>query len=207
MKKYLLALIFVLSSLLFGYCASDNASLFKGFMSTYNMFNSAISNSIAQNGKTESWDWSLYEDEIFDKYLKPYLQIEKTCRINQTDCWNSNTYRTLGERTPDIPIGLHKSYTLTNGTNIMFILKDKNCKDTGHTCAFIYADLNGFEDPNTTGRDYFKFYIHPKSDKILPVGYSYKGEPDIKSINKSCNVLSTGNYCGAKLLIENGMNY
>ena len=207
MRKYVILFLVLLISTFCVIAKDDNDSLYKGFMSVYGTLNDAIKTSISQNGSVDSWDWSQGEDYIFDTYLKPNLSIAKTCEMNQVDCWKASAYRALGERTADSPVGLHKTYVLENGTSMMFTLKDANCKESGHTCAFIWVDVNGFEDPNTMGRDYFKFYIHPKSSKILPVGYSYDKEPDVKSINKSCSLMSTGNYCGAKLLIEHGMNY
>ncbi|MBE7706897.1 MAG: hypothetical protein E7Z91_06620 [Cyanobacteria bacterium SIG30] len=206
MKNKILVLMMLIASL-GAFAQVPKEKMYQDFKNNYDNLSKMMSSTIAKNGKTATWDWSLNEDAIFNKYIAPHLNIVKVCEANETTCWNISSYKALSERTPETPAGLHKSYILANGSSLVFTIRNPKCVEEGHTCAFIWLDTNGFEDPNTTGRDFFKFYIHPKSDEIFPVGYSYKKVPNELSIEKSCSMLSTGNYCGAKLLIEGAMNY
>ncbi len=212
MKKIILTLI--LSTFALGAFAVDKLDknlLYSDFKATYDAINSAYRISVAKNGLASAWDWGLGEDEVFDKYLKPYLQIAKTCEKDDTSCWGTNAYMSLNTHAAQVAEGLHKTYILANGASILFESRGEVClgQNGGRmsSCAFIWFDTNGSSAPNTTGRDFFKLYIYPTSNQIYPVGYHYKGLYDAPAIEKSCNSMATGNYCGAKLLIDKVMNY
>ena len=210
MKKALL-IILSLVAILPAIAGISEDFYYGKFNSAFNSLNLAMTQSIAKNGPVSSWDWTKSETEIFNQYLRPYLNIQKTCAENDGSCWAASAYMAMNQHAADAPDGLHKSYILSDGTYLVFEARNNDClgKNDGKvkSCAFVWVDTTGEKFPNVMGRDYFKFYIHPKSSQILPVGYPHSKEIDMAQINKSCNPDSTGNFCGAKLLVEKRMNY
>jgi hypothetical protein len=176
------------------------------FVNIYNNLNTMLRASTAQNGSVAQWNWQKGEDSVFDQYLEPSLTILKECEKTDKSCWQ-NSYIGLNNKPAPVPSGSHKSYVLSNGASIIFEIKDPNCAKNNETCAYIWVDTNGNKKPNVMGRDMFKFYIHSNANVIYPVGYSYKTGANKQGIEKSCNSMASGFYCGARLLVEKTMAY
>ncbi len=176
------------------------------FVNVYNNLNTMLQSSIAQNGSIDQWNWHSGTDSVFDKYIKPHIMILKECDKNDKSCWE-NSYIGLNNKPVQIPQGMYKSYILVSGASVIFEIKDPNCVKNKETCAYIWVDTNGNKKPNVMGRDLFKFYLHPDAAAVYPLGHSFKTGANKKGIEKSCNSMASGLYCGARLLLENSMTY
>ncbi len=176
------------------------------FMNVYNNLNTMLHSSTAQNGSISQWNWQSGTDKVFDQYIKPNLTILKECEKNDKTCWE-NSYMGLNNKPVQTPQSGYKSYILANGASIIFEIKDPNCVKNKETCAYIWVDTNGNKRPNVMGRDLFKFYLHPDTNSVYPLGYSFKTGANKQGIEKSCNIMAAGFYCGARLLLENSMTY
>jgi hypothetical protein len=171
----------------------------------YNNLNSMLRASTAQNGSVAQWNWQKGEDSVFDQYLEPSLTILKECEKTDKSCWQ-NSYIGLNNKPAPVPSGSHKSYVLSNGASIIFEIKDPNCAKNNETCAYIWVTPMETKSRMLWG-DMFKFYIHSNANVIYPVGYSYKTGANKQGIEKSCNSMASGFYCGARLLVEKTMAY
>ena len=103
----------------------------------YSIFNQAIIMSEANNGEVSEWDYSgtsstLTQDIFFNKYLLPYLKIQK---VPGLECGNNG----------------YNCYKLSNGVRVFFWEREGFFD--------IRFDLNGSQPPNKNGKDQFALML------------------------------------------------
>ena len=147
----------------------DTSARLKKF---YSAFNQAILLSTVKNGPVSGWDNQIRyhnsEDlyNWFDKYLAPYIVKLKDCRTGGANC--------IGEYKVCNPVkGTCSSYDSEANSRILYVFADGS-SISGYTggsfveggltsggIAFeIGYDTNGFNKPNTIGKDIFYFVFH-----------------------------------------------
>lgn len=118
--------------------------------------------------------------------LKSYYKTSKYCGTSSSTegCWvpSGQTLYLDGTvaGTPDDTsrkdIGWKQGLTLIDGTTITTQDYWKaSCNFQGSICGWILFDVNGFNAPNTVGRDVFGVWVF--KDKVLPIGipnYQYE---------------------------------
>ena len=60
----------------------------------------------------------------------------------------------------------------------------------------VYVDLNGIKEPNTYGKDVFKFVVFFDESTVKPAGYNFAATV----INNNCKISGVGDYCAAKIM-------
>jgi prepilin-type N-terminal cleavage/methylation domain-containing protein len=142
----------------------------------------------------------LYEANVINTF-KPYFNTIKTCVLT-SGCWHSaGNWKELD--------GDVKSYSgtlgmiLNSGALLNFGDITTNCDLTSYgnpahktTCGYVFIDVNGFQSPNTIGRDIFMVHIHENS--VAPAGTI--GDMWNSSINNCAN--SSGYGCAAAYLLN-----
>jgi len=200
------------------------------FAKAYRNLQQVINLAIAENGSIETWDWKTsYTDEDFEnfaqKYLFPYMNIQKNCKRNGVGCFYNGMYKFL-DGTDWINLNneaTHKFIT-TDGMGFGFNLK--NCTKVDQ-CFLIRVDVNGHEKPNILGRDVFTFDYYPIAGGLVPEGmWAFRkttGERLEKNqkvtreeVEANCNAQggtklynsSAGGMCGARIAQDGfKMNY
>lgn len=160
---------------------------------TYSVISQAVNSSVAENGSTEYWDYSLSAKDFFEKYLSKYLK--KTKEAPLTTIKNKITYKYLNGEPDRGGLNNVNSYgvKLSDGT-LVYIDGWTDSKTRN-----VIIDLNGYTKPNQTGKDVFWFIIFPKIG-FLP------SEPDaqvnVPNDFRACNKQHTGYYCSAKIMYD-----
>jgi len=89
---------------------------------------------------------------------------------------------------------------LNDGTLLYFVSYGSNCTTPfagiGTACGWIVADINGFKDPNTFGRDVFYFLATRTS--VYPYGTGSATD---------CTLAGNGQKCAHKVILEDAINY
>ncbi len=182
-------------------------------MKSYNTIANAINLSTAENGplgnlfvsSRDNPDYKAINLAIMEKYLFPYLKIQKACEFpNYTECF-PESFKTLdGGSVIDAEFFEefgedHKAVILQDGSSILFVLNSTDME--------IYADVNGFKGPNIYGRD-LQVVCYNKDDAGNYFVGPCAGEGDMAG---NCDVNSDGSEngwsCSGLLLKEGGMNY
>lgn len=98
---------------------------------------------------------------------------------------------------------------LNDGTNLMFRLESTTCKnnsssDYDNRCGWVTMDVNGFQGPNTWGRDIYIFFIFDNVIRPSALGVI---DPSVASaddcINKQGMNVYYGYTCSSKYLLGN----
>lgn len=173
----------------------------------YTEMSQAVALSELENGDVKYWDYTLEAKDFYDKYIKKYLKKigeltygqyktqVKLKNLNGTACsenWCSDAV----------------SYyiKLADGSIIGF------SNYIGNNYKSFVVDLNGYKNPNTTGKDYFVFTIQEKY-KVAPYGIGNShGTPIGKTYDRdiitgdnfrACNKTKTGVWCTALIMMDN----
>ncbi len=185
---------------------NEKKHFYTQFMKSYNTLSNAINMSVADNGFPSSW--TIVEGVegaagVSNKYLKPYLNVAKTCdKTNYQECFSQVIKNFNGEETElnfDPESGEISTLLLQDGSSIWV-------SDVHPLLISILVDTNGLKGPNTFGKDVFAFlYVyesflggtHTENRYIL-----YAGEDAICPDENFDYAL-----CGGRLLKEGAMNY
>ncbi len=141
-------------------------------------------------GYINSWD-TLQEiglNEYFNKYLKPYFNIQKVC-TSLEECGYKQIYFCNGNPYPNLFINQDRIFfTTIDGYGFSFVYND-----TGWQA--IRVDINGAKGPNKQGRDIFELVL--TNDKgFQPSGY----QSSQQQINSDCSKSGLGDYCLLKIM-------
>ena len=141
----------------------------------YSIFSQAINSAKSEHGDFKNWDITLPREDLNNTYLKPYLTIVESKKINEIKTLNDSG-NFLYSQTYFGP-----TYYLKNGMRYT-ILKD-------NINLYITIDINGDKGPNTMGYDCFNFIIESNSNQLLPDCNKYSNEQltEESSYSKSCN--------------------
>lgn len=161
---------------------------------TYSELSQAAQLIMNDNGGS-MYQWC-YDDYrcIKDKFAEK-LQNVKQCgqSLGIGNCFPASPIKTLNDSTQTIT-SYASGLILTNGVHLAFnhnATMIYNCWGTGDingSCGEIYADVNGFNGPNTIGKDIFRMII-----------YLNKTSPDSSD---NCLATETGWGCSAKYLYQ-----
>ncbi len=169
---------------------------------TYSALANTTNLAIAEYGPIEGWEINestgAGSENFANKYLIPYLKVQKNCKIQTTgDCTfyisylNSITTNQLGQN--------WARFYLTDGTLIIVY----NYNEGGIKYVEVYVDLNGQRKPNKVSRDIFYFVYFLNTGKFMPNGYEGSREY-LKSLTESgCNPDRNGKYCST-LIMKDG---
>ena len=175
--------------------------------SAYSIFANAYLRAIAENGTGDNWDIGTTNSSQgairFYNYLKPYLNIKKTCG-NNAGCFAKN-YKSLNGNAAWTDIDTQSVFAkgqLQNGMSFLFWInkRDINVNFGGMALATVLVDVNGLTAPNRLGYDTFEFTFYPAR-----LSYSY-----VTSGSNSCNITipsSTGLTCSVWILKHGNMDY
>lgn len=122
---------------------------------TYKILSDAVTKMMVEERITQFQDSSLWEDP--QSFFDNYLTLNKDCGTAYEDCF-PNTYKSIsGTEVDESEFLLNDSdyvyhyVILPNGASVGFFRKDGDG-------AFV-IDVNGFDKPNTLGRDFFAVQI------------------------------------------------
>lgn len=141
----------------------------------------------------------------------PYLKTVKTCpTASDTEgCWvpsGQNKYLTTygGETTAGMPnngpaknLGIYPGMILADGTLVVYMAYwNATCNQYGNVCGWILFDVNGFDQPNTIGKDVYGVWV--LQDRIVPIGSS-----TVNALVRDCSATnSTGYGCSSVYLLQ-----
>lgn len=186
------------------------------FKTNYKMISEATVSIMADNAGTMQGSWSGNSNYLRDLYATK-LKMIQTCDRNgvQGVCWHldDNFYALDGDVWPN-SASAHSKGILANGTMITFEWIYQECdgplakiNGVNSQCAIIFIDTNGFNGPNTYGKDIFeldltKNGLYPRGSNV-----SYNGSdnhPDYwaKYCDKTSSYGYVGSGCAGRLMIE-----
>jgi len=142
----------------------------------------------------------------------------KVCYAGQSDnqCFTDDNWKNLQGAAgwqSFYGSGIWGRAILSNGTQFAINAISLNCTQTEFTkngqnweCAQFYVDVNGFNPPNTMGRDLFGFYIG--RDGLYPLGIDNSHVYGASTYcNPASNNFQNGNGCTGVVLEQGYMNY
>jgi len=191
-----------------------------GLKKTYGMLDTATNQIMTNNSGTLINAFTSSTDAQ-TKYGN-ILEYNKICAAGAVtgNCWASSTNKLSGGAAVE---GFdadtnHTGAVLADGTTILFDIQNVACDGTGvslnlpyststqtYLCGYIVVDVNGFNNPNTFGRDMFIFLLGSN-------GLYSGGDPHtlVSDLTVNCNTTDmthNGLGCAAKVLNEQAMNY
>ena len=80
----------------------------------------ALVHSSADNGTPDTWELNGWDNENFNIYFKPYINVVKTCDLINTDI-NNECYSKIINPDGTVAIAYAKKYILNNGSSLIFV--------------------------------------------------------------------------------------
>ena len=143
---------------------------------TYAILAEAYKLAVAENGPAEGWDIGDRDSQDGGKKLyeifKPHLKLSQDCATNN-GCFYQGTYKALFNNNWAWQPSSHIPYSrcqLMNGVVLGFWSAGSGCEWSSadsNLCGSIWVDINGIDQPNKAGEDFFYFSISDKGI-ILP---------------------------------------
>lgn len=143
----------------------------------------------------------------FNKYLAPYMRVEKLC-IGEKGCWSEQNHKTLAGMNwvrdnkdgPGFGPGrLPLCFVLSNGSQVCiddypdpWLYKDFGISyplSDGEAGMVFFVDVNGSKQPNVLGKD--TFVLVAMADQFVPAGNNLSQD----EIRKDCSKQGTGEFC------------
>lgn len=160
----------------------------------------------------ENWQIAdMSNEEIFDTYYKPFIQIGNNCTGGASEnCWAATS-----AFNGDVPEGGAKygiignapvSFSVSNGINVTLTktenVEDKLGVESQLPVSLVFmTDVNGFKGPNKLGHDVFAFVL--TENGLLPAGTdNYSG-----NCNKHSELNDDYWDCSAKVLSDKKRDY
>lgn len=168
------------------------------------MFHSDMSQtfqfSMNSNGAPGEWGWHAgYKNaDLIDTYIAHYLRISENCIKNSGECMPDVDYMALSGKSTNINLSKLPSVRLNNG--IAFAVESiGSCKRANAPCALVYVDINGFDEPNTFGKDLFVFMIvNSNSIPFVPYNVRLSHDAIVSDTKYGCSKKSEiPMYCSA----------
>ncbi len=171
----------------------------------YSTISNAVNLSSLQNGSSSD-NWANDSDysalEYFNTYLKPYMQILKTCKNNVECGYTSSTpWSYLSGTVYDWHLSevasTRKFFYLSDGVFVAIKTGylDAASGEAVYSNIVFFIDVNGTKGPNKFGRDVFVLQ-DTESKGILPNGAGYSQT----DINNNCKSGGSGTYCFQKIV-------
>ncbi len=170
----------------------------------YSVFSQALIQSESINGSAEEWistDIPLNEEtnsKYFNTYWKPFLKISKVCTDSKCG-YDSNGPWKYNNGQPwtysHVMPSRRTSFYLNDGT---FVLLNFGTATDGvyHVSGVqhLIFDINGSKNPNTLGKDVFRYIINLEKHNITPLGNGTERALLLE------NCKDTGEYCAALIM-------
>ncbi len=134
---------------------SEMAGLLK---KSYAAINIAIDKSLAIDEEDSIEDWDMTSSNNMLDRISRHMQILQECPAGSTDCFASS-YRLLNQSATRVPS--NKAVILADG----IAFQVTNCD--GNTC-YIDVDVNGPNEPNIVGYDYYRFVLNKSGAGLMP---------------------------------------
>lgn len=191
-----------------------------GLKRIYNSLSSATKLIESDNGGTIAGSFAGNTTDDFMNAYAAKLNASKICLANQNpgECWHdgNTTWHILQGTDGWGNFTTSARLVLQDGTMLSFNSRDLiNCSNSNYVnngnnenCGMIFADINGFNQPNILGRDIFVFEVNKYG--LYPRGN--KGSMgNIAVWSQSCSTSSTwiynGSGCAARIMAESDMIY
>lgn len=184
----------------------------------YSALAQTTNHAIADNGPMTTWNVEsdeLSEPEVFfQRYLKPYLSVQKDCGIKTSDECEFK-YKFLNSNTENTLENTDVRFYLNDGTFIALDITNKTPEEN-LLISRIFIDINGQKKPNKLGRDIFVFYYWIKYYNSKAIqgkftsygGYTTRTRDVLKtcstcSSNYGCNKEGRGELCSGLIMYDN----
>lgn len=158
------------------------------------------------NGFPGEWGWKPgYKNvDLLNNNFFANLKIEENCTRDPGNCMPNVNYKSIKEKDTSVNLYNFPSVKLHNGISLAVETVGK-CKRANETCAIVYVDLNGVEQPNAFGKDLFVFtIINSGTVAFLPYGYHLSDEKLTDDMTYGCNKFSKmAMYCCAYIAKNN----
>ena len=176
----------------------------------YTTLAQAVKLSEAENGPSESWDFTKPDYTFFNKYLRKYMPAIVNIRYG-TISDEIKYLRTDGViETQFMPLYSNAMIvSLRDGTLLYLFTEPKESWPlSDYTANSIFLDLNGLKKPNKIGRDFFGFIISKYG--VGAYGQFNTGDYKMSSFTRegarrgsyACTTNGRGMYCGALIMID-----
>lgn len=187
------------------------------YKKAYSTLSNAINMSISQNGHPDQWGLGDDNDEWAQKYLLPYLRVDKYCGKSQNNgCkFSAGNYNDYKQKfTQDIGTTYSRFY-MADGIQVAFKI-EKNASTEGIN---FYIDIDGYDKgSNKYGKDIFVASIYtalhndgwkrlmknaPSQMILKPNGYGYSKEALTNPSNHgACLKDKWGHWCSYLILLN-----
>lgn len=178
------------------YSILNQAYLFAKAEGGDNILLNNINGNYDMDGETSKQKISGY----MENYFLPHLKVQKNCGVSyDTHCFGFQ-HNNVNNDSTGIPWDKY-NVILQDGSFISAVY-DTSC-DENNVCTagggiLLFVDLNGAKGPNIAGKDYFMFYIKPKSSNINFYEVSSTGSNDKRTLLlNDCNGSKWRRSCGA----------
>ena len=138
---------------------------------TYATLKNAFEMGKVEYGDYSMWSWMREEEtdetteKFYNKYIFPHLKVSKKCIPATKECFPENTYAANGYNWNGYSqlgsAANHIAFVLPDGTQVLTWGVAKH--DNWYPHVWLYVDLNGFNKPNTFGKDIFVMYFSPNN--------------------------------------------
>ncbi|MBE7706181.1 MAG: type II secretion system protein [Cyanobacteria bacterium SIG30] len=174
---------------------------------TYSALANTTNLAISEHGAIETWEVATRLEgavNFVDKYMIPYLKIQKKCGIDRAGICALKNYSYLNESTPGHGSERATNFVLADGT----VVVSSTYYAEPHKRVYLWVDVNGSKGPNVLGKDIFDFSYFIagygiQNGKLLPPGINRTMNQIIAESSSGCNKNASGEFCGA-LIIRNG---
>ncbi len=188
------------------------AELAGQFKKEYSTLSNAWSQIITENGGSVVGVFSS-GDIALDEICTKVKCIKKCYKAtgNSTDCLAAQSEIKSLDGVNDAWVVMYGSIgVLADGSTFWLINWTPACnsaRNNNTTCSYLMFDTNGKKKPNTIGRDILELWL--TQTKVVPTGAD---DNELKLNATNCNpavktYIYNGATCGAKILLEGGMNY
>ncbi len=167
---------------------------------TYSSLANTTNLAIAEHGPITGWEVENNKsNEFADKYLIPYLKVQKRCYSAADGCPSNFT---LLNSNPSSYVSSSAKFFLADGVFISIAAFIKT-EDDNLMGARVTIDTNGDKKPNIMGRDifFFTYYLNGSTNlrgKFIPYGNEYSTREAIKT--SRCNKEGNGYGCAALIM-------
>ena len=170
---------------------------------TYAILQQATKMAEIDNGPVSDWDYSLENEEHYERYIKPYFKIIKEydsssfpsdyhsyCKDTKTNC---DIYGSI--KASNV-----KKIIIENGA-LLFFSKNR-------VVSLVIVDINGLKGPNIWGKDLFVFSY--QKGQILPYGLgqifdldpNFRADKDFLLNGEARSCQHGGAFCAAIMMLD-----
>lgn len=157
-------------------------------------------NSINGNFDMDSATSQANVSEYMENYFLPHLKVQKNCGISSDiNCFGFEHKNINNE---NVGLAYYKYNVILQDNIFISAIYNTSCDENGVCTAgggiLLFVDINGSVGPNAAGKDYFMFYVKPKSTNInfFEVNSSTPSNKRSALLN-DCNTSSWRRSCGA----------